>query len=152
MSPLAKGNWLETYIKALRRPATYERYKGILKGFVYPDLGSKPINEISRGEVRNLLLRLNKKGYSRSTVRLVRDVISGPMGYAVDEEIIQANPVSEILKRLNLKRNKRIIVEPMTQDEVDLFLETCMTHHPEHYTFFLCAFRTGMRLGVSFYH
>jgi len=30
---------------------------------------------------------------------------------------------------------------------VNLFLETCWTQEPEHYPFFLTAFRTGMRLG-----
>jgi len=35
----------------------------------------------------------------------------------------------------------------MTYDEVEQFLNTCSKHLPEYYLFFLCAFRTGMRLG-----
>ena len=139
--------WLDDYIKPLRRESTYERYTHILKKHVYPTFGKIPIDQIKRKDIRNLLLKANKKGLSRSMICLIRDVISGPMGYAVDEEIIDANPVTGILKRLKLERDKRISIEPMTQQEVDLVLETCETNFKEFYPFFLCAFRTGMRLG-----
>jgi integrase len=119
----------------------------MLKRYVYPTLGDKPIDQIKRGEIRNLLLKIHKKGLSRSMICLVRDVISGPMAYAVDEEILQANPVSGILRRLKLEREKKLNVEPMTFEEVDLFLRTCKKYLREYYEFFLCAFRTGMRLG-----
>lgn len=139
--------WLDDYIKPLRRLSTYERYTDILKRYVYPALGDKQLDEIKRFEIRNLLLKMHKKGLSRSMICLVRDVISGPMGYAVDEEILQANPVSGILKRLKLEREKKITIEPMTPEEVDLFLQICLKFFPDYYAFFLCAFRTGMRLG-----
>ena len=139
--------WLEDYIKPLRRQSTYERYNDILNRYVFPALGKKPIDKIKRGEIRNILLCLHKKGLSRSMLCLVRDVISGPMGYAIDEEILQANPVASILKRVNLERDKRLKVEPLTYQEVDLFLDNSAKHFPEYYVFFLCAFRTGMRLG-----
>lgn len=103
----------------------------------------RKIKGITRGDIRKLLLSINKKGYSRSTVSLVRDVVSGPIGYAVDEEIISTNPASGILKRLKLDRNQRISVEPFTRNEVNLFLDTCADKYTEYYPFFLCAFRTG---------
>jgi len=139
--------WIEDYIKPLRRQSTYNRYSNLLRRHVYPTFGNVPIDQIKRKDIRNLLLKIHKKGLSRSMICLVRDVISGPMGYAVDEEIIEVNPVSGILKRLKLERDKRITVEPLTQDEVDIILNTCEAYFKEVYPFFLCAFRTGMRLG-----
>lgn len=139
--------WLEDYIKPLRRSSTYERYRDILKRHIFPVLGQKKIDEIKRVEIRNLLLKKNKAKLSRSMICLIRDVMSGPMGYAVDEELIPGNPVAGILKRLQLERDKRITVEPMNEQEVDLFLNTCFKHFREYWVFFLCAFRTGMRLG-----
>jgi integrase len=109
--------------------------------------GAVPIDEIKRAAIRNLVLAKRKEGLSRSMISLIRDVISGPMGYAVDEELITGNPVSGILKRLRLEREKRITIEPLNEQEVRLFLETCANHFGEFYVFFLCAFRTGMRLG-----
>jgi integrase len=139
--------WLEDYIKPLRRPSTHERYRDILERHVFPTLGKKPIDEIKRFEIRNLILKKNKAGLSKSMLCLIRDVISGTMGHAVEDEIIPGNPVSGILKRLKLERDKQITVEPMTEQEVQLFLDTCYQHFREHAEFFLCAFRTGMRLG-----
>jgi integrase len=94
-----------------------------------------------------LILKLHKKGLSQSSLELARDVVSGPMGYAVDEEIIAANPVTGIFKHLKLERDRKLTKDPLTYDEVDLFLECCQKHFPDYYEFFLCAFRTGMRLG-----
>jgi len=139
--------WLYAYIKALRRQSTFERYQDILRRYILPVFGNKPIDEIKRGEIRELLLRLYHKGLSRSTVCLVRDVISGPLSFAVDEELIPVNPASGITKKLQLRRDRRIEIEPLTKEEVAVFLETCQTHAPEHYPFFLTAFRTGLRLG-----
>lgn len=110
-------------------------------------LVKKPINEIKRSEVRNLFLRKRKTGLSRSMLCLIRDVISGPMGYAVEDELIPGNPVSGILKRLKLERDKRIAIEPMSDQEVALFLNTCSIHFKEYEEFYLCVFRTGMTMG-----
>jgi integrase len=114
---------------------------------VNPALGNRPLDGISRGEIRRLLLRLHKRGLSRGTVSIVKDVISGVMGYAVDEDIISTDPTIGITKRLNLTRRRKADPQPLTPEEVDLFLDTCQKHYPQHYPFFLCAFRTGMRLG-----
>ncbi|HID29702.1 MAG TPA: site-specific integrase, partial [Desulfobacterales bacterium] len=138
---------LNGYIKSMRRQSTFERYQDVLKRHINPTLGKRPINEIKRGEIRDLLLKLNRNGLSRSTICLVRDVISGPLSFAFDEELIPVNPASGITKKLQLRRDRKIEIEPLTTEEVRLFLENCQAHAPEHYPAFLCAFRTGMRLG-----
>lgn len=123
----------------------------MLKKHVYPFLGNKPITEVSRGEVRNFLLRLYNGGLSKSMIRIIHACISGPMAYALDEELIPANPIIGLTKRLQLKAAKEP-VEPMTREETNHFLETCKemfleNDFPAYYPFFLCAFRSGMRLG-----
>ncbi|HUU28619.1 MAG TPA: site-specific integrase [archaeon] len=139
--------WLEAYIKGLRRQSTYERYKDILTRHLYPVLGSKPIDQIKRGDIRDVLVKCNREGKSRSIICLIRDVLSGVLGYALDEELIYANPVTGIIKKLKLDRNRKIEVVPLSGDEVVHILETCNKHYPEYYPFLLCVFRTGMRLG-----
>jgi len=139
--------WLMGYIKGLKRESTFIRYRGVLKHYILPVLGNSPINEIRRGDVRNLLLRQLKKGNSRNTLGVTCNVLSGIMGQAVEDEIIQANPVSGITRKLQISRKERKEVEPFTPDEMNLFLETCAHRAPDFYPFFLCAFRTGMRLG-----
>jgi integrase len=75
-------------------------------------------------------------------------VISGTFEHAIDEEIVKNNPSQGILGKLGLDGKKdREPVQPMTVDEVSLFLETCKKHRKDWYPLFSCAFRTGMRLG-----
>lgn len=138
--------WLHGYIKRLRRQSTYECYRSVLRLHVYPTLGNRPIDKITRSEIRELLLRLYGRGLSRGSICLIRDVIGGPLSFAFDEELIPTNPASGITKKLQLQRDKKIEIEPLNGDEVALFLDTCSAHS-EHYPFFLCALRTGMRLG-----
>jgi len=139
--------WLNTYIKAIRRSSTYERYRDALKKHVYPTLGKKRITEIKRGEVRNLLLKLHGGGLSKSMISIIYATISGPLGYALDEEMIAANPVTGLTKRLHLKARDNQDVRYMTREESELFLTTCRKHYKDYYPLFLCALRTGMRLG-----
>ena len=139
--------WLENYIKPLRRITTYQRYEVVLRLHINPVLGKRPIDQIKRSDVRDLLLGRYKKGLSKSSVALIRDVMSGVMQYAIDDEIITQNPVTGVTKNLNLGRTAKARGEALTAQEVADFLKACQAHYPEHFPFFLCAFRTGMRLG-----
>jgi len=139
--------WLEGYIKGVRRLSTYQRYKIMLVKYGYPAIGKMPLNEIKRATIRELLLNLNKKGLSKSTISLMRDVLSGPLSFALDEELIPFNPITGLLKALHIERDKREHIDPLTHENVSLFLKICTEHFREYYPFFLCAFRTGMRMG-----
>lgn len=139
--------WLENYIKPVRRPSTIERYEGILEKYVLPELGRKPIDKINRANIKSFLLQLHQAGLSKSTIALCRDVISGVLNQAMDDELIQNNPITGVLKMLKLERDKKPPVVPMTFEEVELFLDTCKHYRPEFYPLFLTALRTGMRLG-----
>ncbi len=143
------STWLETYVKPLRRRSTYERYQLALTKHIFPAIGAIPLDQVTRGAIRALLLRHHAEGHSKSGVCILRDVCSGPFVAAIDEELISVNPVAGVLKRLNIKREKKIPIEPLTHEEVNLFLETCIREKAfrEHHPFFLTAFRTGMRLG-----
>ena len=139
--------WLEGNIKGLRRIATYERYKGILDRYVNPNLGNIRLDEFKKSDAKTLLIRLYKGGQSKSSVSLVNHVLSSLFNYAIDEELVQTNPVSGLIRQLKLSRSKRIEIEPLDFQEVSLFLRTCLDKYPVLYPLFLTAFRTGMRLG-----
>ena len=48
---------------------------------------------------------------------------------------------------MQLDRGHKQAVDSLTMDEVDLFLSTAEKYYLEQYPLFLCAFRTGMRMG-----
>lgn len=78
---------------------------------------------------------------------MARNVISGTIEYAMEEELVTTNPTNGVLKKLGLDGRNRPLVQPMTPDEVSLFLGICSLHMKKWYPLFLCVFRTGMRLG-----
>ncbi len=143
------------YIGTVRRESTHDRYQELLRNHVLPVFETKRLNEITRGDVRDFLVsKLNaktmkdKEGYSRATMCVLRDVLSGVFNFAVDEEIISVNPMTGITKRLELNRKDyKPEIHPLTMEELAKFLSVCQTHYSEFYPFFLMAARTGMRLG-----
>jgi len=134
--------WL-SFIFVNRRESTHERYQQVLKDHVIPTFKNRTLDSITRGEVRDLLI----KKAIKLDVSVIRDVVSGVMGFAVDDELIKANPVTGITKKLELKRDKGKDVEPLTEIDLSSFLDKARTFVPEYYPFFLMAARTGMRLG-----
>jgi integrase len=143
--------WLEGYVKINLRESTFDEYECVLRNHVLPVLKNKKIDSINRGEVRDLLLSKFSGGLSQKRVLLIKDVISGVLNYALDEELIKINPTSGITKRLFPKNGagKKTVSEKdvFTTEELDLFLETCESDYPQYYSFFLMGSRTGMRLG-----
>lgn len=139
--------WLENDIKVLRKSATYERYSHMLKKHILPVFGGKHLNVITRGDVKDFLLKKIKAGYAAKSVTLMRDVIGGVFNYAIDKEIVQESPVKGVTKRLDLKRDRSKEVDPLDRQETDIFLQACQKQIPEYHLFFYTALRTGLRLG-----
>lgn len=139
--------WVEGYVKGMRRLSTFERYQEMLENHILPVFKSKPLDKITRGDIRDFLVAKIGQDYSRSTICVFRDVMSGVFNYAIDEEVIKVNPVSGITKRLELRRSRKPGIEPLTKEEMSLFLDTREEHYLEYYPFFQMAARTGLRLG-----
>lgn len=134
--------WL-AFIKMNRRESTYERYDQVLRDHIFPVFKNKTLDSITRGDVRDFLIAKSDK----LDVSVLRDVLSGVLGFAVDDELIKANPIIGITKKLDLKKDKSEDVDPLTEVDLSLFLKTCKDLAPEYYSFFLMAARTGARLG-----
>jgi len=139
--------WLENYVKKRLKRGTIERYESMLNRIIIPVIGLKGINKIKRSDIKTLLNNALDQGISRSTVELIRTVISSIFNAAIDEELVKDNPTNNILKSLNLKKEQQKEINPYTKDEVRHFLDICIKHYPQSYTFFMTAFSTGLRLG-----
>jgi integrase len=141
--------WIDGYVKINLRESTQDEYTGILTNHILPVFRGQRIDAITRGEVRDFLLSKFNSGLSVSRVKLIKDVLSGVLNYAIDEELISKNPTIGITKLLFPKSGKREIGQDefFTEKELDSFLTTCSTDFPEHHLFFLMAARTGARLG-----
>jgi len=146
-SELAKL-WITLTVPATCKPSTIRNYQDLLNLHVLPVFGNKSIDKITRGDVKTFMLNKVNGGYARNTVCHMRDVISGVLNSALDEEIIVVNPALRLGKMFTGKLQKTEI-DPLTAGELHTLLETAREHYPEHYPLFLLLARTGMRIGEA---
>jgi integrase len=154
-------DWLKTHVKNNLTPATYRDYSYMLEQFILPELGSVPIAEVRREEIKALCFRIlgmkfhkgyDKKGkkiyrqYSKSTAHHVVRIISAILGAAKEERIIQTNEAENPGKFITLPRpgeSARIL----TLDEADALLTSTLTHFPDDYPLLFTLLRSGLRNG-----
>jgi len=138
--------WYDESFQYLKQP-TQERYLHIMVKWILPKFGKANIDNIPRSEIRSFLINIHQSGQSKSSVGLVRDVLSNIFQQARDEELIKDNPTTQILKRLKLEPDKTLKHEPLNIPEMKKFLEITKRDFPQMYELFMIAFYTGMRLG-----
>jgi len=140
------NQWLESYGATAIKYSTLESYKNELRNHILPVFGSKALDEITRADVKRYLYEEQKKGLSGATVRKHLAYFGNIINHAIDDEIIKVNPAQK-LSKLIPRKDRRADINPLNKEEIQALLDTVQELYPRHYPFFLCAARTGMRLG-----
>jgi hypothetical protein len=99
---------------------TIQRYTSVLAIYIEPEpLFRKQLDQVRRQDVKEFLRRLARKR-SPALVETVHGVISAVFNEAVDEALINANPVTGILKAILPPKNQRDVKppDPFTQKEL----------------------------------
>jgi integrase len=138
-------NWLE-HIGQVRKHTTYADYKKRFDQWILPSLGKLDLRDITREKVRGLVTEQLGKKLSPKTVQNNIRCLSSLLSQAVEDGLIQVNTALKPGKFLP-KVSKRRSINPFTREEVAILLQTTKDKHPRYYPLFLCAVRTGMRLG-----
>jgi len=137
--------WLEGYGETHLKYSTLKGYEAILRvhlgGFL-----EKPLDQITRAEIKDLIYDKLGGGLSLKTVTNIKALVSSVLTHALEDELILANPTSRLGRFIKRKDPKKEI-NPLTREEARSLLDMVEEHHPRYYPFFLCALRTGMRLG-----
>ena len=68
---------------------------------------------------------------------------------ALDNEVISANPALNLGKNFLKEKNKQGAIDPLSNEERKLLLDSVLEHSPEHYAIFLLLARTGLRIGEA---
>jgi len=127
------------------KPATRTNYRSNLEKHVFPKFGKIPLDRLRRKDFKMFFDQLLAGGMARSTVALVKAPMAGVFGHALDCELIEANPLSDLKVS---KAKRKFTVEPLTEAEVPLLLAAAADYrNGQYYPHLLCALRTGMRLG-----
>jgi integrase len=137
--------WLEGFGETHLKYSTLKGYEAILRvhlgGFI-----DKPLDQITRAEIKDLIYDKLGGGLSLKTVTNIKALVSSVLTHALEDELIPANPTSR-LGRFIKKKDPKKEINPLIREEARGLLEVLEEHHPRYYPFFLCALRTGMRLG-----
>lgn len=145
---LYAANWIGITVPATCKPSTESDYKGILKNHVMPVFGKTPVNEINKFMVKNFLLKKVNHAFASSTVTHMKNVISGVLNLAVDDEVLPTNPAHNIGKIFK-KQNPKPKIDPFNVDELATLLDTYQIHFPRHFPMTLTLSRTGIRFGEA---
>jgi integrase len=138
--------WLETYGKTHLKDSTYQEYKAALEKHVFPIFGRLPFTKVSREAVKRLIAEKIAAGFSRSTVRNIIAPLREMYNHAIDDGAASFNPASRV-GRFNRRRGEDTTVDPLTKEELHIFLKTVREQMPDYYPLFFCAVTTGMRQG-----
>jgi integrase len=127
------------------KESTRENYENNLRIHALPHLGSVPVNEIKRKTLKTFFDKKYSEGLTFSTIKLIRAPINGLLSYAVELELIETNPLRDLVLKY---KKKKFEIDPLTESESYLLLEQAKTFGDgSYYPVILCALRTGMRIG-----
>lgn len=143
----------EQWIDGIQRHksgTTYDRYRGRLDKHILPALGELLIRECTAGRLKKFIDSLERNGLEAATLRGIKTVLSGVMQEAVNEEIIDANPVRHMPKIEGGRRKK---VQAYDSEQLlDFFAgidgdeESVRADLPDYIRF---LFGTGVRFGEA---
>ena len=133
-------------IEQTRKHTTHADYRKIIDRDLIPAFQGLDLQDITREKVKSLAMGCLSKGQSAKTVQNIIRCLSSLMSHAVEDEVITVNPALKPGKFLP-KISKRRKVNPLTREEVSLLLATTKDKLPRYFPLFLCAVRTGMRMG-----
>lgn len=148
---LTLGDFLQTWIgihETRLKPTTAHKYRQLMRLYLLPQLGSIKITDLRPTHIEKFYgLLLTSPGVSGrqlapSTISQCGAILKKALKYAVEVEgLLAFNPAS----RVPLLKGNRATTSPWNMEELNLFLETAITHRL--FFFFRLSAFTGARRG-----
>ncbi len=137
--------WLDTYIKTDRKHSYYRSTEQILRVHLVPYFGDQDLRTVEPEQVE-AYKAAKVAGLAPKTVNNHIGVLSILFKKAVDWGYCDRNPVTGVgMLRLPPQEFRF-----WDRQQSDAFLDALLQVDPSYHPFFLCALRTGMRLGELF--
>lgn len=135
------------------KATTLDGYRKLYALHLKPTLAGRPINRITRDDVKALLAKKRTQPSRRnrlmsvSSLKNIRNLISGIFRQAVEAGIIDHNPAQRLGRFIGRGPDRRNHMRVLTAKQVAAVLAMAKKAYPDYYAILLCAFQTGMRLG-----
>lgn len=144
----AAQDWMAAN-RAKWKPNTLERYSGLVRGFVLPALGQKPLDKVDRNAVKDLLVD-TLAIRSAKHVEVLHCVISGIFSEAIDRGRVHENPASGLAHKVLPAKRKRneSSPDPFSRDDLQKVMDAARNYcRPTVALVLETLAYTGMRLG-----
>jgi integrase len=139
-------HYIENHAQNVTKEYTWKGYQRLLDSDILPVLGNLRLDEVTRSDVKQLLISKQRKGLRNGTVTNIKNVISAIFSLALEEEKVTANPATGVMKYIR-KPEERNKPKFLTKEQAATLLDYVYHNHARFYPVLLCAFRTGMRMG-----
>jgi integrase len=145
----AATTWLDGQIASREiRHSTGETYRGRLQRWVFPTLGSRPVNTIIREQIGEIITTVKATGLSRAVVDQIRNPLVRCFADLVERKILTVNPAAD-LKHFIGKRPATVSTVPkfFTVPEATRLLRAVRACYPGWSTFIQVGLQGGLRFG-----
>jgi integrase len=131
--------WLEVCAKPRLRAKSLQDYEGLLRRYVRPQLGMKPLVSVQAFDVQRLYRELLDRGLSARSIRYTHAVLRSALKQAVRWKLLLANSAELV----DLPRHIRRTVGVLSVEQARTFMAAIVGHPYE--ALFALAMTTGMR-------
>ncbi len=131
--------WLSDYAKPNLSPRGYERYQGIIKKHVIPEIGKIMLTQLKPEHIQKHFMTMIHRGLSFGTVRYHHAVIHKALQTAVKWGLLSRNVTDSV----DVPRVHQREMQIWDEYEINRFLDTAKDS--PYYTLFHTALYTGMR-------
>jgi integrase len=131
--------WLEVCAKPRLRAKSFQDYEGLLRRYVRPQLGMKPLVSVQAFDIQCLYRELLDRGLSARSIRYTHAVLRSAFKQAVRWKLLLANPAELV----DLPRRTRRSVGVLSVEQARTFMAAIVGHPYE--ALFALAMTSGMR-------
>lgn len=139
--------WLEE-VATRTKPQTLARYRSEYRNHVAPELGELRLADVTRHEVKRLVVAKVRDGAGRGTVGMLVRVLSMLFSSAYDEGLVARHPAQRLRRLFSRASGDDAEVKAMTADELKHFLEA-LKAEPVYRMLFRTMALTGLRHGEA---
>ncbi|PRQ11767.1 hypothetical protein C1Y63_04985 [Corynebacterium sp. 13CS0277] len=144
---LPLSRWCDTYLREYAHyrlnPRTAADHRSKIRRYINPTLGDIPVGSITPADVREFHAYVRKAGVSDRTVQIAHSVLSRILDAAVEEGILDTNPVAR-MQRPRAQSRRR---DALTAEEAKRIITTAHDARDPLATLWTCALLTGARKG-----
>ena len=133
-----------TYMKTVVKETTSQAYEVAFRVHTLPALGKYPLDKIDRPKMEEFIAHLMETNKAKATIQLIMSALGTLYTQAIDHKLVKENPAKGVGRFYRQAPVRHEEIQPLSEDQVVLFLQAALKHTPEQYPIFLAALHGGL--------